>query len=285
MMNRLVLLVAMIVIPLTSQAASFDCKKASTEVEQAICADPELSRLDEQLSKVYKQEIQKGPKAQVQAAQRAWLKERGVCGADTYFLASMYNKRIAQLQGVRWSLADWQRAAGTWSLAESNALSGQRLEIKAVSKDGFEFVLYSFAGSGSEEGTIEGQAHFSADGAVFKHPEADVDCPLLFIPLGKERMYAGIHPAKPRSDFGTCSDHYGPQVEYGGLFIKGIHQKELSLVDLGVFKTPAEDQAFRAMVGNAYHVFVESNPGSDEETEGTKDIDGLGAEVATGQPR
>jgi hypothetical protein len=53
-------------------------------------------------------------------------------------------------------------------------------------------------------------------------------------------------------------------------------------MDLGVFKSPAQDQAFRALVGDAYHDFAIRNPSPDADT---KDIDGLGAEVATGWMR
>ena len=38
---------------LNVHAASFDCNKATTETEKAICADPELSALDELIAKVY----------------------------------------------------------------------------------------------------------------------------------------------------------------------------------------------------------------------------------------
>ena len=34
-------------------AASFDCNKATTETEIAICSDPELSALDELMSKLF----------------------------------------------------------------------------------------------------------------------------------------------------------------------------------------------------------------------------------------
>ena len=36
------------------QAASFDCAKASTEIEHAICNNPELSRLDEEMAAAYR---------------------------------------------------------------------------------------------------------------------------------------------------------------------------------------------------------------------------------------
>ena len=38
-----------------SDAASFDCAKATSKNEKAICASPELSLLDEKLASFYKQ--------------------------------------------------------------------------------------------------------------------------------------------------------------------------------------------------------------------------------------
>jgi len=40
-----------------AKAASFDCNKATTETEIAICADPELNALDELMGIVYKQAL------------------------------------------------------------------------------------------------------------------------------------------------------------------------------------------------------------------------------------
>ena len=39
----------------TVSAASFDCAKASSKTEKAICTDPELSKLDEDLASSYKE--------------------------------------------------------------------------------------------------------------------------------------------------------------------------------------------------------------------------------------
>ena len=281
MMPRVVWLTAVAVMPLAGQAASFDCSRASTADEKAICADPELSKLDEQLAEAYKQALQKGPGTKVQADQSSWLKERRACGADSSCLTSLYNKRIAQLQGVRWSLADWQKASGTWSEAASTKLSSQRLVIRLVTEKGFEFDLTSE--DGTHSGEIEGVAHFTPDGrALYKSTEEDVDCGLVFIPLDKERLQVDQLPFDSNSGKSSCGTYYGGGVAFGGLFLKGIHQKELSLIDLGLFKTPAEDQAFRALVGNAYQAFVERHPSPDADI---KDIDGLGAEVATGWVR
>ena len=51
-----ILLFSFLVSPL--YAASFDCNKATTETEKAICADPELSALDAEMGKAWKQQAQ-----------------------------------------------------------------------------------------------------------------------------------------------------------------------------------------------------------------------------------
>ena len=44
------LLASLFLLPLTGYATSFDCTKASTLVEKAICSEKELSELDDLLS-------------------------------------------------------------------------------------------------------------------------------------------------------------------------------------------------------------------------------------------
>jgi len=64
-------------------AASLDCNKATTEVERAICADPELSKLDEELAAVYKAVLRaaktREQKKAVRGAQTKWLESRDAC--------------------------------------------------------------------------------------------------------------------------------------------------------------------------------------------------------------
>jgi uncharacterized protein YecT (DUF1311 family) len=58
-----------------SHAASFDCTKATTETEIAICNDPELSALDEEMSKVYSLLDKDGRYyQQITDSQRSWIK-------------------------------------------------------------------------------------------------------------------------------------------------------------------------------------------------------------------
>jgi uncharacterized protein len=78
-------------------AASFDCNKARSLVEQTICFNPEVSSLDDQLATSYK-EVLKATKDKnsVKALQRAWLALRNKC-EDIDCLKEAYKNRISQL--------------------------------------------------------------------------------------------------------------------------------------------------------------------------------------------
>jgi uncharacterized protein len=77
-----------------ARAASFDCKKAGNKIERAICQDPEISMLDEELSKAYK--VVREREKEIVKEQRAWLKIRNKC-ADTACLKKTYSERVAYL--------------------------------------------------------------------------------------------------------------------------------------------------------------------------------------------
>lgn len=62
---------------MSAEAASFDCGKASQDVEKNICANEEISALDEQLSAAYKKALIDAPKpASFKKEQQAWLQAR-----------------------------------------------------------------------------------------------------------------------------------------------------------------------------------------------------------------
>lgn len=81
-----------------AHAASFDCAKARTKVEHLIFGNSELSKLDDELGKVYSEDLKKYPDyvSNFQHLQRAWLEERNKC-KSVDCLRSSYQKRIAQL--------------------------------------------------------------------------------------------------------------------------------------------------------------------------------------------
>lgn len=82
-----------------SHAASFDCAKASTDMENLICKNQELSRLDDALARVYKQALsQTKDKKILRRQQRNWLgKVRNLC-KDVSCIRDAYNERITQLE-------------------------------------------------------------------------------------------------------------------------------------------------------------------------------------------
>jgi uncharacterized protein len=272
-MHKLLSVVLMFIpIPAVSLAASFDCSKARLPAEVAICQDPELSRLDEEMARAYQAALKKGESQQLKASQRAWLKERNGCGSNALCLKRLYTARISQIKGtgVRWGISDWKRAIGKWTEAETTSMEGQWLNIKEVADRGFTFELSAL--SGSHTGEIEGFAAFSPQGALFKSEEND--CQVEFLPLGSDRLEVETS--------GECWSYGGIGVGFDGQYLRGVHEKTLSLVDLGVLKSKTKDQAFHKLVGPAYKDFVErfQLPNDDN-----KDIDGLGARVVTGGVR
>jgi uncharacterized protein len=86
----------------TSQAASFDCAKAKTPLEKAICSNEKISKLDEEMSAKYQAALKSFPvKGFVRAQQREWLATdlRSIdCKKDcSKVLDEVYQKRIAML--------------------------------------------------------------------------------------------------------------------------------------------------------------------------------------------
>lgn len=82
-------------------AASFDCDKATIETEIAICADPELSALDELMANAW--ELQE-PETRLNE-QRRFLLERNACG-DRSCLLRLMGIRVGQLLAYSAGLQD-----------------------------------------------------------------------------------------------------------------------------------------------------------------------------------
>jgi uncharacterized protein YecT (DUF1311 family) len=81
-------------------AQSFDCARAGTPIEHAICADAELALLDEHLGHCYERARGAlGPgRERLREEQRAWLAtERASCGADGTCLRGVYLERLRDL--------------------------------------------------------------------------------------------------------------------------------------------------------------------------------------------
>lgn len=82
--------------PAAAQGPSFDCGRAQTMTEFAICGNPELARLDRVLADAYAAALSRGD-ATVRDRQRAWLQGRDDCRGDHGCLAQRMRTRLAEL--------------------------------------------------------------------------------------------------------------------------------------------------------------------------------------------
>ena len=83
-------------------AASFDCAKAETADEKAVCADRALNDEDVEMSVLYSQLkplLGMGARGDLDDEQIAWLKRRAGCGDDRGCLSKAYQDRVRQLRG------------------------------------------------------------------------------------------------------------------------------------------------------------------------------------------
>lgn len=85
-----------------AHAASFDCAKANSTVEELICSDQWLSNIDEEISNIYSSLLSESSSAaarEIQKSQRTWIVNvRDKC-ADSSCLITAYQNR-------RWELAE-----------------------------------------------------------------------------------------------------------------------------------------------------------------------------------
>ena len=83
-------------------APSFDCAKASTDIERMICSDNKLAKLDSDLSAGYKMTYNSAKaddQFRIKIEQRTWLKNiRNIC-KDKTCIANAYEDRVHELTG------------------------------------------------------------------------------------------------------------------------------------------------------------------------------------------
>lgn len=98
--SRSLLLLSIAVLPLSAQAAGYDCTRAETASEIAVCDNPGLSRLDEEMTTQYRYLINTLPPHRahlLREDQRSWIVARDSCGADVRCLRARYQERNARL--------------------------------------------------------------------------------------------------------------------------------------------------------------------------------------------
>jgi len=83
---------------MTAQAASFDCTRASTKLYRAICSDPDLSRLDEEVWNAYGERVKTltpAQYAQVRDRHITWRRQRGRYERGIDALTAEYQRHLA----------------------------------------------------------------------------------------------------------------------------------------------------------------------------------------------
>jgi uncharacterized protein len=85
----------------SAEAASFNCAKAKTPDEKAVCSSPSLSELDVKMATLYgvrmKLPMLMGSRGAAQDEQHQFLIDRGSCGANNVCIAAAYQARIDTL--------------------------------------------------------------------------------------------------------------------------------------------------------------------------------------------
>jgi uncharacterized protein len=86
-----------------AQAASFNCARARSPDELAVCATLTLNDQDVRLAQLYditQHLVAMGARGAIQDAQQEWLQTRRACGANRVCLQRVYTRRIGELNQV-----------------------------------------------------------------------------------------------------------------------------------------------------------------------------------------
>jgi uncharacterized protein len=160
-------LVGLVFVPCAG-AASFDCNKASTFAEHAICEDSRLSAMDDELARLYKTALATASdSAKLKAEQTTWLATRDRC-KDSNCIMKAYTDRIAAL-GKTSSAPPSGDFTGTYKTINGEALIQQdagriRFTLSATYK--------------TNVGEVSGEVPLSRD--VASYSDHDNDCELRF---------------------------------------------------------------------------------------------------------
>ena len=218
-------------------AASFDCKKASTQVEKIICGNSTLSSQDDLLAEDYKVKLQKSsPEAakSLKADQRAWLGNRNAC-RDLDCLRASYENRRAELNPLEGFTCLEKR--GDEIIVPASRRTSAHLTVTS-----FQYVgdlTFKFTGTpihGNLEPYTEGCE--DTDSSILIYRTKD-DTPLFYRTgnirgevSSREALLADRHPAYRRLGQLTNRNHLILMISYigncGGCFSAMVFSREPS---------------------------------------------------------
>lgn len=256
------ILLLLLALPVAGQVAGFDCSKATSDAEKAVCADASLSKLDGDLAAAWKQALAGGGNTSaLKTAQRDWLKQRDACGSDKHCLADRYHERLAALSSQQRGADNrWQQS---WSLDINSSTSGGELTFTGTPPN-LHFTIS--ANAGGNEGGLDGDIVLHGDHATFHQDKCQLDF---------TRQGARIQ-VKQKGQDADCGAGMG--VYYEGDYIPTSQFKTRSkpdLLSLHVLADAKQNAAAHALLGKDYETLVDT---INMQTEGD-DKDGLGASV------
>jgi len=142
------------------QKPSFDCNKAATPTEKAICSNANLAELDNKLAKIYSETLSKAKnsdeKKNMQEKQKEWLKKRNSCSSDIQCLKKSYESRI--LVPVGYSLFDELRGD-----LNGNGADDLVLTIKANTVDDYLGIMIFFKDGDDYRLAFENRRYFNTE--------------------------------------------------------------------------------------------------------------------------
>jgi uncharacterized protein len=178
---QILCIILLVLTPVISWAASFDCKKAVTRIEKTLCSDPQLSRLDEELASAFKdaRSAPRGMNAEpVVEDQKHWLKvERNHC-PDAACLKKAYEKRIAELKAWNDPVAPDSTIFGNYELTSDNmdswSNSVRTADCLTLRKSKGKTISYAFIHNGLAGSMCQMDEEARLKGLVY---ESTVDVP------------------------------------------------------------------------------------------------------------
>lgn len=190
-------------------AQSFECSRATTAVEKMICADRDLSRLDEEMARAYSDARTRVDTASI--GQAAWLRDvRNRC-TTTACLREGYESRVVVLRDLR--PFPLEGLAGEWTRVEATPDESASVTISDVTATGFAFQLSAqlqlLAAEIFRTGEIEGVAAAGASSAMYV--DDDSKCQVTFT-RKDARLVVATSP--------ECVVMGGMGVSFGGEFRK-----------------------------------------------------------------
>lgn len=192
-MRKLLLVLALMTLSLFG--ASFDCSKATSDVEKMICKDDELSKMDENLTITFWQAMNKVyDKSELKKEQSLWIKERNKC-QDIKCIQTQYVERIKALQNP----------IGLKSKVEYAVFKGDKTECQKFidQSDKIQFLGDPYPHSSDEEDHKRDFQQFSAHD-IFKK------CPNAYVPIQArlDRLNESRKNFVALKDFGNKGDTY-----------------------------------------------------------------------------